>query len=35
MNERLREAIKTARQKDLIDDETEHELVRFLNEQAS
>ena len=35
MDERLREAIKTARQKDLIDDETEHELERFLNEQAS
>jgi hypothetical protein len=35
MDERLREAISTARQKDLIDDETAHKLERFLNEQAS
>ena len=35
MDERLCEAIKTARQNDLIDDKSVHELERFLNEQAS
>lgn len=35
MDERLREAIATALQKELIDEGTAQELERFLNEQAS